>query len=192
MFSLTRPDEERIRRFLNAQAALAFSYAAVGATAASPPPGFVVDHTRVELGEGRAVFEAAKAGLQRWEQFRLGWVEVCGRSTPIRKGQVIGVLARVLGVFWSLNACRIVYTIDESGPIARFGFAYGTLPDHAGAGEERFLIEWDQQTGVVVYDILAFSRPNQWLSRLGYLYLRRKQKQFAIDSVSAVRSGLGT
>ena len=49
----------------------------------------------------------------------------------------------LLGLWW-LNACRIVYVVDEAGPVTKFGFAYGTLPGHAGTGEERFLVEWDR------------------------------------------------
>jgi len=30
---------------------------------------------------------------------------------------------------------------NEEEPIQRYGFAYGTLPDHAETGEERFLVE---------------------------------------------------
>ena len=68
------------------------------------------------------------------------------------------MIARRFGLWW-LSACRIVYVVDEAEPISRFGFAYGTLPDHAGTGEERFLVEWDRQSGEVWYEILAFSRP---------------------------------
>ena len=75
-------------------------------------------------------------------------------------------MARRLGLWW-LNACRIVYVVDEEGPVTRFGFAYGTLPGHAGAGEERFLVEWDRASGEVWYDILAFSRPHVFLSPAG-------------------------
>ena len=48
----------------------------------------------------------------------------------------MAVLARSLGLWW-LNACRIVCVIDEDRPVTGFGFAYGTLPDHAESGEER-------------------------------------------------------
>ena len=51
---------------------------------------------------------------------------------------MVAILARSIGLWW-LNACRIVAVVDEDGPVKRFGFAYGTLPDHAGSGEERFL-----------------------------------------------------
>jgi|GEM_PF-2599042 len=88
--------------------------------------GFVVDHTRVELGPGEQIFEAAKTAIKCWEQFQLGWVETSSRDIPIEKGQVVGVLARVFGL-WCLNACRIVAVVDEVGTISRYGFVYGAM-----------------------------------------------------------------
>jgi uncharacterized protein (UPF0548 family) len=67
-----------------------------------------------------------------------------------------------------------------------FGFAYGTLPGHVERGEERFLVEWDQGDDAVWYDILAFSRPNHLLTRLGYPVVRRLQKRFGRDSAATV------
>jgi uncharacterized protein (UPF0548 family) len=93
---------------------------------------------------------------------------------------------------WWLNACRIVYAVDEMGPVCRFGFAYGTLPGHAESGEERFLVEWDRADDDVWYDIIAFSRPNHLLARLGYPLTRRTQKRFARDSAAAMRKAVGT
>ena len=181
MLFLRRPTAETIQAFLAAQAKLDLTYSAVGATATTPPAGYVVDHTRIKLGEGEKVFVAAKAALERWQQFRLGWLEASPDDTPIKEGQVVAILARSLGLWW-LNACRIVAVVDEDGPVRRFGFAYGTLPDHAGSGEERFLIEWDRQEGSVWYDILAFSRPRHFLARLGYPWVRRVQKRFGWES----------
>jgi uncharacterized protein (UPF0548 family) len=40
----------------------------------------------------------------------------------------------------------------------------------------------------VWYDIFAFSRPNQFLARLGYPYVRQKQKQFARESMEAMKA----
>jgi uncharacterized protein (UPF0548 family) len=185
MLSLRRPSAESIHDFLKAQAKLPFSYTAVGATAQTPPAGYVVDHTRVKLGEGESVFHSAIAALQRWEQFRLGWVEAWLPETPIQSGEVVAVMGRAMGLWW-LNACRIVYAVDESGPISKFGFAYGTLPGHVESGEERFLIEWDQGENSVCYDILAFSRPNHFLTRLGYPVVRRTQKRFGRDSAASM------
>lgn len=76
--------------------------------------------------------------------------------------------------------------IDEAGPITKFGFAYGTLPDHAGSGEERFLIEWDRADNSVWYDILAFSRPQHFFIRLGYPMVRRTQKRFGRESAAVM------
>jgi len=185
MLSLRRPSTGAIREFLATQSKLGFTYTAVGATASLPPAGYVVDHTRIKLGEGEEVFMKAKAALGRWDQFRLGWVEAWSPETMILSGEVVAVIAHKIGLWW-LNACRIVYVVDEPGPIRRFGFAYGTLPDHAEAGEERFVVEWDLASGEVWYDILAFSRPNQFLSRLGYPYARRVQKRFRTESAAAM------
>ena len=194
MLSIRRPSTAMMREFLAAQAGLGFSYAAVGATATTPPAGHDVDHTRIKLGEGDAVFSRAKAALGRWDQFRLGWVEAWAEDRPVATGALVAVLARGVGLWW-LNACRVVYVVDDAGPVTRFGFAYGTLPGHVEAGEERFLIEWDRASGAVWYDILAFSRPQHWLARLGYPYMRRVQKRFGRESaaamVKAVKEGAG-
>src|SRR5438105_2214216 len=134
MLMLRRPSDESIRGFLAAQSGLGFTYSAVGATADDrPPAGYVVDHTRIRLGEGEEVFSAARRALERWDQFRLGWMEAWAPGPAIRAGEVVAIVARSLGLWW-LNACRIVYVVDEQGPVRRFGFGYGTLPDHAEAG----------------------------------------------------------
>ncbi len=89
--------------------------------------------------------------------------------------------------FWSLNACRIVYLIDEKdSPVRKFGFAYGTLTDHAECGEERFTIEWETANDTVWYDIVAFSRPRHWAAKVGYPLTRWWQKRFAQHSLRAM------
>ena len=185
MLSLKKPSAETLRQLVKEQANLPFSYSAVGATAQTPPAGYVVDRTRIELGVGQSVFQSAKVALQHWEQFRLGWVEAWSPETPLEPGQVVAIMGWAVGLWW-LNSCRIVYTVDESGPITKFGFAYGTLPGHVESGEERFLIEWDRDADTVWYDILAFSRPNHFLTRLGYRLVRRSQKRFGRDSAAAM------
>jgi uncharacterized protein (UPF0548 family) len=186
MLSLRKPSAEKFRDFLAAQSKLNLTYLAVGATAAVPPAGYVVDHTRIKLGDGARIFTAAKAALERWEHFRLGWLETWPLEMPIQEGQVVAVIAGLFGL-WSLNACRIVYIVDDEGQVQRFGFAYGTLPQHAESGEERFTIEWHKEDDAVWYDILAFSRPQKLLARLGYPLTRRVQKRFARDSAAAMR-----
>ena len=191
MISLRKPTTETVRAFLASQSGLNLSYRAVGATATQPPSGYAVDHTRIRLGEGEAVFVAAKSALGRWEQFDLGWVQAWSPDDSIKVDGLVGVTGWSLGLWW-LNACRIVYVVDErDGPVARFGFAYGTLPEHAESGEERFLIEWDRAGGGEVwYDILAFSRPKHFLARLGHPWVRRLQKRFGRESSKAMLSAV--
>jgi uncharacterized protein (UPF0548 family) len=189
MLSLRRPSTEAIVEFLRAQSKYGFTYSAVGATATVPPARYAVDYSRIKLGESEEVFARAKAALERWSHFRLGWVSASPPETPIHAGEVVAVIAHQIGLWW-LNACRIVYVVDEPGPIRRFGFAYGTLPDHAESGEERFLVEWDRASGEVWYDILAFSRPHQFLARLGYPYTRQVQKRFRKESAEAMLSAV--
>ena len=187
-----KPSSDVLDRFLAEQAGLNFSYLAVGATAKTPPAGFTVDRTRIELGDGEAVFAAAISALQRWQHFNLGWVDVWSPDTPLEVGQVVAIMGRAVGLWW-LNSCRIVYTVNESGPTTKFGFAYGTLPGHVESGEERFLIEWDRTTDRVSYDVLAFSKPNHVLTRLGYPLVRLSQKRFGKDSaVSMFRAVNGS
>jgi uncharacterized protein (UPF0548 family) len=95
-----------------------------------------------------------------------------------------------VGLWW-LNACRIVAMADEGCLVRRFGFAYGKMPDHAGSGEERFLVEWDREEGSVWYDILAFSRPRHVLARLSYPWVRRVQKRFGRESAAAMCRAVG-
>jgi uncharacterized protein (UPF0548 family) len=189
VFSFRKPSADALRRVLAIESTLDVTYGAVGATfgKAPMPQGFVVDHTRVELGRGRTVFERAKRALTKWRQFDLGWLEAFPTDTPLRVGETVLVLARVGGMWWG-NAARIVYAVDESTTaVARFGFAYGTLPAHVERGEERFLIEWDRESDVVSYDILAFSRPRHYLVRLNSHRARTMQKRFAVESTTAMK-----
>ncbi|MGA9507342.1 MAG: DUF1990 domain-containing protein [Candidatus Sulfotelmatobacter sp.] len=111
-------------------------------------------------------------------------------NAPIQVGTDVAVSVHHLG-FYSLNACRIIYLIDEAGSVNRFGFAYGTLAEHAESGEERFTVEWNRADDTVWYDILAFSRPRQMLAKLGYSLSRSLQKRFAEGSKAAMVRAAG-
>lgn len=153
------------------------------------PAGFVVDRTRVELGRGESAFARARHALEQWSQFRLGWLDVFPEAAPLRADETVVVIAQVNGL-WCSNAARIIYVVNDTdrrlGP-QRFGFAYGTLPDHVEAGEERFLVEWDLATDQVCFDVLAFSRPRHLLARLFRRQARAMQKQFAADAAAAMQ-----
>ena len=185
MFFLRQPSEEDVRQFITSQQDLPFSYSQVGATQARPPAGYTIDHNRTRLGEGEETYRRAVSALQSWKQFDLGWVTVVPAGKTLEAGTTVAVQAKVFG-FWTLNAARIVYLIDErQSQTARFGFAYGTLPDHVECGEERFTVEWDKDDSVW-YDIYAFSRPQHPLVKLGFPIARSLQKRFVRESLATM------
>jgi uncharacterized protein (UPF0548 family) len=186
MFLFTRPAEERIRQFLKDCEDDSFSYPEVGESRVTPPPGYNIDHNRMMVGHGPDDFERAKNAVRQWKMFEVPGLELCYPDTPIEVGRDVAPLAYHLG-FYSLNACRIVYVIDEP---TRFGFAYGTLTEHVETGEERFTVELHPGSGEVWYDILAFSRPAHLLVKLNYFYGRYKQRQFAGASKEAMRRAI--
>ena len=115
--------------------------------------------------------------------FDLGWVRARPERAGIEAGTSVAVLVRYSGL-WFLNACRIVYVLDEP---TRFGFAYGTLGAHAESGEERFTVE-RRMDGSVHYGIFAFSRPRLLAARVGYPFSRGLQRRFARDSMRAMEA----
>jgi len=184
---LTRPSNTIIRQFLNRQAQSCFSYRAVGDSLLElAPAGYIADHSRALLGHGERIWHNAVRAINTWEMFRMEWVQLCWPDVPITQGANVAVLARHFG-FWSLNATRIVYTVnDDSSSIRKYGFAYGTLFDHSESGEERFLVEWHAHDESVWYDIFAFSRPRTTLAKLGYPLVRWLQHRFAKGSLAAM------
>jgi len=184
VFGLTAPSEEEIRRFISRQNDSVFSYSEVGASATAVPTGYNVDDNRIQLGRGEVTWPRAAEAIRSWQMFSMPWVRLYWPSAPIQVGTNVAVSVRHFG-FYSVNACRIVYIVDEEKPLRRFGFAYGTLAEHAESGEERFTVELDEKDDVW-YDILAFSRPRQPLARLGYPLSRSLQKRFARDSKAAM------
>lgn len=178
MLLLTKPAGRRCASFIEAEKIKPFGYEETGRTARSEPvKGFDNDFNDIVLGEGDAVWKAAREAVRNWKMFPGGWTFVYPGETPLREGEAVAMAARVMG-FWWLNSCRIVYAIDTE---RQFGFAYGTLPGHVEQGEELFLVEKDAN-GVVRYSIRAFSRPRHWLARLGYPLVRAWQRKFASDS----------
>jgi len=110
-------------------------------------------------------------------------------DAPIALDTVVAVGVRHFG-FWSLNFCRIVYVINEDTPVARCGFAYGTLQEHFESGEERFVVEWDRKSDAVSYEIASFSRPGKLLTWVALPLARSLQSQFIRHSTTAMRQAV--
>jgi uncharacterized protein (UPF0548 family) len=188
MFMARRPSPETIDRFLRESQDLPLSYGPIGFVT-TEHPGRNLDEATVSIGRGLTDFERARAALMAWKQFDIGWVETFPRYAPIAVGTVVAVLIRHLG-FWSLNGCRVVYSVGGSADVSQYGFAYGTLTNHAESGEEIFEVFVDPQTDAVMYRIRATSWPQATLARIGYPIVRVLQARFRRDSAAAMRRAI--
>ena len=121
-----------------------------------------------------------------WKQFDIGWVETFPRHAPVEVGTVVAVLIQHLG-FWSLNGCRVLYTVGGDG---RFGFAYGTLTNHAESGEELFDVFLDPESDEVRYRIRATSKRQAALARIGQPIARALQARFRRDSAAVMKRAI--
>ena len=187
MFLMRRPSSQQIARFLDESKALTLSYEPEG-IAQSTHPGFNADEQVAVVGSGAADYLRGVTALTEWKHFQLGWIDIFPARAPIVPGTVVAVAIRHLG-FWSLNGCRVLYPTGEPAS-STFGFAYGTLTNHAECGEEIFEVRLDPATEQVSYRIRAVSRPRATLAKLGYLYTRRLQAAFRRDSALAVRRAI--
>jgi len=185
MFFASRPSPQTIERFISSSQKLPLSYGPVG-IAGDRTLRHDRDEDVVVIGRGVADFERARGALKAWKQFDLGWVELFPVSgpTPVA-GTVVAVLIRHFG-FWSLNGCRVVYGVGNRDRGSRFGFAHGTLTNHAESGEELFEVVLDPASDEVLYRIRAVSRPRALLARLGRPVVRELQARFRRDSGAAM------
>ena len=188
MFLTHRPTKSEIDKFIDQSSTLPLSYHPVG-LAKESPPGFNADLAGGIVGRGASALARARRALKEWRHFELGWVELFPHGAPTEPGTVVAVLVRHLG-FWSLNGCRVVYKFGDDD-VSRFGFAYGTLTNHAEMGEESFEVSMTDSEEVT-YRIRAVSKPRAVLARIGYPYARISQSRFRRDSIAAMKRALMT
>jgi uncharacterized protein (UPF0548 family) len=104
------------------------------------------------------VFESASRGLLTWDMHRrCGFAVASAGSVAVDRTVLLGLGAVVVLVI----PCRVIYVVDET---RRWGFGYGTLPDHPEQGEESFVVTWSEDD-TVFFDITAFSRPASAVAR---------------------------
>ncbi|MDX6498940.1 MAG: hypothetical protein QOG23_2200 [Blastocatellia bacterium] len=189
MFLIRRPSQREITEFLDRSRDLPLSYDPIG-IARQTPKGFNADMASAVIGHGRETFERAKKALAQWRHYEMGWVELLPQDAATTPGTIVAVLVRHLG-FWSLNACRVVYGIGDRHTGSSFGFAYGTLTNHAEMGEEIFEVSLEPESEAVIYRIQAVSRPHAPMAWIGYPIARYFQERFRRDSTEALRRALG-
>lgn len=188
MFLARRPSQAVIDRFVRDARTLPLSYQPTGLVRVEAARRDVVEAS-VTIGRGSGDFERAKAALVEWKPFDLAWVEIFPPHAPLAPGTDVAVLVRHLG-FWSLNGCRVLYHVGGGTADRRFGFAYGTLTNHAESGEELFEVLMDPPQPDVRYRIRARSWPQAPLACLGRPIVRSLQRRFRRDSAAAMQQAV--
>ncbi len=158
----------RLGALLRRSLAAAPTYPEVGATrpavlAGAPlPQGY--HHLRYQrlIGTGQAAFEAAGACVLTWGTHRgVGFDLIASEPRAVEGATVAFGIGR--GPLAVSASCRVVWTVDTAD---HRGFGYATLPDHPETGEEAFVTSMDS-AGRVWVEIVAFSKPARWYSRVG-------------------------
>ena len=170
MLTLRRPTPERLTQLVGTQRSKTFTYEPVGATLTGRiPSGYRYEKFVALIGDGPNLFFRAREALEDWRPQRGAGLSVAADG-PLAGGTTVA-LAAPLPLGFAIAVCKVVDVVDEPD---RFGFAYGTLPEHPEEGEELFLLERDG-SGKVVFRIEVFSRPHQTLARLASPAARRLQ-----------------
>jgi uncharacterized protein (UPF0548 family) len=156
----------------------ALTYPNVGATATTLPSGYRHIRRERRIGSGRDRFDRAADAVMRYGMLRGAGLRVTATT------EVAEVGTDVLGRLGPFSApCRVVYVVNEPD---RRGFAYGSLPGHAVSGEEMFGVRYDPVDGGVYSEVVAFSRPATWWSRLGSPALTLAQRVVTRRYLNAV------
>ncbi len=191
MFFLRKPGTVALWRILEEEKDRPLTYAPVGGTRGEELPGGFPHHRHlIRLGAGRRVHEKAVSALMSWRMYDLDWTTLCWPHRLPEENQTVGVLVRH-SLLWSFNPCRVVYVLDESAPVRRFGFAIGTLPGHSETGEERFTVEM-REDGSVWYRIVSFARAHHPVAGLAPWAVRHYQRRFGHESLRAIARAVGS
>ena len=185
IFHVWRPTQEVIDAARLAAATAPFSYEPVGGTRQDLPVGFEHDVQSVIVGRGDLAFARARLALLAGRAFDIPWVSLDRARFDVRPGAPLVHVSEQLCLF-TVNACRIIYVVDDPGD---FAFAWGTLAGHPVCGEERLGLCLSDN-GDVVFEIRKFSRPAHVFVRLAGPVARRIQRRFTQDAFSALLAAL--
>ena len=153
-----------------ALAGLSLTYAEVGATSGTLPPGYHHLDVRRVVGHGRDWFDVAAARVLTWEvQRRAGLTVEADREVGLGVRAMLRMHVGPAVVRAPVEV--VVVTVDPD----RVGFAYGTLAGHPERGEERFEVAL-RDDGAVEARIRAFSRPGRWFTYVAGPVGRRLQR----------------
>ncbi|HET9897390.1 MAG TPA: DUF1990 domain-containing protein [Streptosporangiaceae bacterium] len=165
MFSLVRPSAEALAGLVLGQAACDLTYAEIGATADTMPPGYRHDRWQIDLGRfDDDTFRRLATALRHWQPHRGAGFTVAPGG-PVHADMTFALVVPLvipLPVAYATAAGRVIYVTDQT---ESYGFAYGTLPEHPEQGEEAFCLA--REGSRLVFTVTAFSRPRHPIARLG-------------------------
>lgn len=182
-FVLGSPSDATLTRLAVEAQRLEMSYAAIGVTktAAMPTTDLRVDRWSIDLDVDVGSFDRACGALRAWQAHRGAGARVFPGDPALDVGETVVVSLSLPGVT-AIAPCRIVWVVDEADT---FGFAYGTLAGHPERGEESFVIR--REGGRVWFEIVAASRPDALLTRLGGPVARALQKRVTKKYLAALK-----
>lgn len=143
------------------------------------PAGY--NHLSRSVTLTRRDFHGAARHLFEWQMHSKAGLRVQASDIPLRQDTVV-LMRWGPGPLAMKIPCRVLDVIDES---RRRGFAYGTLPGHPEAGEERFILE-QLEDGRLLFTITAYSRPASTLAKLGGPITRAAQNLMADRYLTAL------
>jgi uncharacterized protein (UPF0548 family) len=185
VFRIRRPNDEQLSHFLARERTSPLTYSEVGASFdAELPAGYHHVRAATDLGAGDDTWARAQAAIRAWAAHRGAGMTVVPADAPIVEGTTVAVVTS-LGPLHVLSACRIVRVVDEPD---RFGFAYGTLPSHPEEGEERFVVT--RSAGSVTFEVVAFSRHHDLLTKLGGPIPRHLQTRATRQYLNGMRDAV--
>lgn len=144
------------------------------------PAGYRTVRRRLHVGNGEDAFRRLADGILSWEMHRGAGFRV-PEDTPRAAPGVRVVSGMGAGPVRLLAPCRVLWSMDpdvttipDTGE-RRAGFGYGTLQGHPVAGEEAFTAVLNAD-GTVWFEVLAYSRPANWLMRAATPVTERTQE----------------
>jgi len=186
VFRFRRPNAAHLSHFLARQRTAPLTYPEVGASFEDDlPAGYHHVRGHAVLGAGDETWGRAREGIRHWAAHIGAAITVAPNDAPIVEGTTVAVITRA-GPLVVVGACRIVLVVDEPD---RYGFAYCTLPAHPEEGEERFVVTRDPNT-TVSFEVVAFSRPHDRLTKLGGPVPRALQRRATTRYVQGMRDFL--
>lgn len=187
MIDLTRDPLPFLADRLQRATHQAVTYAEIGRTrAATLPAGYNHDCLSLQVGDGEVAWDRAREAIRLWTAHAHAGITITPADASITAGTTL-VASRNFGPVIIAAPCRVVYKTDEP---TRFGFAYGTLPGHPEKGEEAFHVVLHRD-GSVTAEIVAFSFPDDLLTRVASPVARQIQKAATRRYLEGIRNYVG-